>query len=212
MKYNEIFSVIKNLQFDVKESICIDDNNVELFIIRPSEVSSNLRNEYTKEKNFQIWLSYNDVRKFRPNHLRILIDLNLRARLRPDLTKKLLLAFDSIFYREDPNEAINSLENEKFEYMLNSLKIIANLSQLFLVEQEYNYQESKFDPKTLFYQGWVREFIHNSKEIDNLCMSVARFQPPKAQYTDRENKKNLRKYQPDLKPLWYLENENLRIL
>lgn len=45
-----------------------------------------------------------------------------------------------------------------------------------------------FEPPTLFYQGWIREFIASSKEIDNLCMSVCRPRPPSAQYTSRENK------------------------
>ena len=83
--------------------------------------------------------------------------------------------------------------------------IIANLAQLFIIEQEFNYErESNFEPKTLFFQGWIREFIDSPKEIDNMCMSVCSGQPPKAQYTDKENKKNKR-YEEKRTSLWYLE-------
>ncbi|MDI6895992.1 hypothetical protein [Methanocella conradii] len=164
-----------------------------------------LKNDYDLTRNFQIWLSHN-YRNFKPNHLRVLIDLNLRVRARPDLKNKLLLAFDNIFYGNDPIEEIKALESEHFPYYLNSIKIIASLSQLFLIEQELNYtQNSNYDPKSLFYQGWVRQFIDNPKEIDNMCMSVARYQPPRSQYTDKENKKS-RKYQVNLKSLWYIES------
>lgn len=114
------------------------------------------------------------------------------------------MAFDNIFYGNDPFEEIKSIETEHFPYYLNSIKTIACLSQLFLVEQEFNYiRDSNYVPKNLFYQGWVRQFIDNPKEIDNMCMSVARGQPPKAQYTDEENKKH-KKYRSELNPLWYL--------
>ena len=81
-------------------------------------------------------------------------DLNLRIRSRPDLKKDLLLIFDNIFYGHDPDEEIRKVGKEKFEHFLNSLKIIANLAQLSIIEQDYCfYKPSKFDPKTLFQQG-----------------------------------------------------------
>src|SRR3989344_2734308 len=73
--------------------------------------------------------------------------------------------------------------------------------QIWLKEGERN-----FEPKTLFFQGWIREFIDSPKEIDNLCMSVCNGQPPKVQYTDKENKKN-KKYDENHKSLWYFNQE-----
>ena len=132
-----------------------------------------------------------------------MIDLNLRARSRPDLKDKMLTAFDNIFYGSDPNEAIKFLEEEKFGHFLNTLSIIANLAQLFIAEQEFNYERvSKFEPKTLFFHGWIREFIDSPKEIDNMCMSVCKGREPKVQYTHKENKKH-KKYDEKYKPLWY---------
>lgn len=200
MFYNDMFEIVKSLEFD-KEIEIIRDNDQVLSIFRPSILSNRFKN-YDRNKNFQIYLSEKEKR-FRPNHLRIMIDLNLRARSRPDLKKELFYIFDNIYYGKDPNEEIKGLENEEFEHYLNSLKIIGNLAQLFLIEQDYCYnKESKFDPPTLFFQGWIREFIDCEKEIDNLCMSVCKFRPPSVKYTYKENMKH-KGYDSNFKNLWY---------
>ncbi|HUW24367.1 MAG TPA: hypothetical protein VMW04_01935 [Patescibacteria group bacterium] len=203
MKYDELIEIVKTLPFDEEKTI-IEESGTRLFIFRPSQLSKRFES-YDRSKNFQIWLTEGE-RKFRPNHLRVMIDLNLRARSRPDLKKDLFLIFDNIFYGDDPNEEIKRITNEKFEHFLNPLKIIANLSQLFIAEQNYSYAgESKFDPPTLFYQGWVRQAIDNVKEIDNICMSIANRQPPTAKYVSIENKKNS-KFREGLGALWYLDD------
>lgn len=203
MKYKELFEVVKNLEFDKEKTLCVK-NGIELFIYRPSKLSKRFKN-YDLKKNFQIWLRKGE-REFRPNHLRILIDLNLRIRARRDLKKILLIIFDNIFYGKDPDEEIKKVEKEKFKHYLNSLRIIANLTQLFIIEQEYcYYKESKFDPPSLFLQGWIREFIDSPKEIDNMCMSVVKGNPPNSYYINKENKKG-KGYQSNLEPLWYLKD------
>ncbi|MFA5240231.1 MAG: hypothetical protein WC476_11085 [Phycisphaerae bacterium] len=200
-----MLDVVKKLAFDNKHTV-YKEGNTEVQIFRPSVLSKRFKT-YDVKKNFQIWLKEGE-REFRPNHLRVMIDLNLRIRSRKDLKKKLLAAFDNIFYGKDPLKELKDLKEERFEHYLNSLAIIGVLSQLFIIEQEYCYHRvSNFDPPTLFYQGWVREFIDNPKEIDNLCMSVCSGQPPLAKYVALENKKN-RNFRKDLESLWYLqENE-----
>jgi hypothetical protein len=221
MKKEEMFKIIRDLEFD-KKRVVFKKDNTEIFVFRPSKLSERFK-DYDVKKNFQIWLKEGE-REFRPNHLRVMIDLNLRVRSRPDLKRKLLLAFDNIFYGKDPEEELEEIEKEEFRHLqnkfsekelkllykegignsLNSLIIIGVLAQLFIIEQEYGYhKESKFDPPTLFFQGWIREFIDNPKEIDNLCMSVCNGQPALAKYAKFENKKD-KKYVKDLKPLWYL--------
>lgn len=196
--------------FEIVKSLCFDKHNytskvgdTAISIFRPSTLSSRFKT-YDVNKNFQIFL-HEGARSFRPNHLRVMIDLNLRVRCRPDLKKNLLYAIDQVFYGDDPDKYSKVLRNEKFEHFLNDIGIILNLSQLFLIEQNYGYhRESKYDPPTLFYQGWVREFIDSPKEIDNLCMSVCKPQPPSAKYTSKENKKSP-KYVPNMSGLWYVE-------
>ncbi|MBU4451641.1 MAG: hypothetical protein KJ851_02485, partial [Nanoarchaeota archaeon] len=79
MKYNELLGIIEDLRFDTKKTICIDEEGTEVYVIRPSELPKNLKNKYDIKKNFQIWLK-EGTREFRPNHLRVFIDLNLRVR------------------------------------------------------------------------------------------------------------------------------------
>lgn len=204
-----MFKIVKELPFDKLETL-YTEGNLSVQILRPSKLPPRFK-DYDLKKNFQIWLredQKNDkFRAFRPNHLRVLIDLNLRVRSRPDLKKALLTAFDNIFYGMDPKEAIKPLKNERFDHFLNLIEVTGNLSQLFLIEQEYCYhKESNFDPLTLFYQGWVREFIDSPKEIDNMCMSVSNRQPPWVKYTYKEDK-NHKKYEKNRQSLWYLEND-----
>ncbi|MEM3364000.1 MAG: hypothetical protein QXS93_00635 [Candidatus Micrarchaeia archaeon] len=203
MDKKTVFEIVKKLQFDTKK-IIYKKGNTSVYIIRPSKLSKRF-NEYDVHKNFQIFLRIGE-REFRPNHLRVMIDLNLRIRSRPELKKKLLLAFDNIFYGADPEKELKALSRQKFEHFLNDLIVIGTLAQLFVIEQEYCYhRKSNFDPPTLFFQGWVREFLDNPKEIDNLCMSVCKGLPPLQKYVSRENKKS-KNYSKKLKPLWYLKS------
>lgn len=181
--------------------------DLEIQIFRPSKLSSRFK-DYDSKKNFQIWLKEGN-REFRPDHMRVLIDLNLRIRSKQEYKSKLLLAFDNILYGKDPEKELEELEKVEFDHFLNKITIIGILAQLLLIEQEYGYhKESKFDPPTLFFQGWIREFIDSPKEIDNMCMSVASGQPPKAKYVKLENKKD-GEYNPNLKSLWCMkENYN----
>lgn len=202
MNKQVVTNIIKTLPFDTEFHI-FEQDEVMIYVRRPSELSKRFKS-YDVKKNFQIWLKEAD-REFKPNHLRVLIDLFLRSRSCPNMKKKILLAFDKIFYGEDPEIALKELTSKKFEHYLTPLLITGYLFQLFIIEQEYNYQkESKFDPPTLFLHGWVRQFIDANKEVDNLCMSVCNGQPPAAKYVKFENKKD-KKYNPNLKQLWYLD-------
>lgn len=199
MDYLESYNKIVNLPIGHTLSL-LNENGIEIYVIRPDKIFKT----YDINKNFQIFIKEGG-REFRPNHLRVMIDLHLRVISRPDLKDKLLLAFDRIYNKENLSKAIEDIQKEKFAHSLNSLRTIAVLHQLFLIEQELNYNKpSNYDPVTLFYQGWVRQSIDGSREIDNLVMSICRFQPPAARYTSKENKKNT-KFVTNLKPLWYLE-------
>jgi len=203
MEKAEMFKIVKDLPFDTDKTV-FSYGDTKVYLHRPSKLSARFK-DYDLKKNFQIWLKEGD-RCFRPNHLRVFIDLNLRIRSRPKLKRELLIAFDNIFYGKNPEKELKQLEKEKFEHFLNPIMIIGVLTQLFIIEQEYGYQrESMFDPPTLFFQGWIRESIVAPKEIDNLCMSVANGQPPKASFVNSENKKGKR-WSGQPKPLWYLSD------
>lgn len=202
MNYAASLQLIKDLSFDEEKPV-YNDGRLELYLLRPSILSERFK-DYDVAKNFQIWLKDGD-RKFKPNHLRVMIDLDLRVRSRPDLREKLAKAFDDIFYGTDPDDAIAGLKDEKFEHFLNSLEITAHLSQLFLLEQAYGYKKDSkyYDPKTLFYQGWVRQVLMSGNEIDNLMMSIASGNTPRVGYTYGDNKKH-KKHLDHPESLWWL--------
>lgn len=216
MNYKELYQKVIDLPIGEKETI-LELNGVEIYISRPDKISDKFKEKgYTIEKNFQIFLK--EERPFKPNHLRVLIDLNLRTRFRPDLKEKILNLFDNIFYNKQYKELFKELKKEKFEHYLNKdLEITVCLYMLFLIEQNYNYpKESKYDPKTLFFHGWVRQIICDDIELDNSIVSAARGQPPKVGYTEQDSKikevtkqkKKMKvdneKYNSNPKKFWYL--------
>lgn len=172
--------------------------------MRPQKIFKN----YDPKKNFQIFLKLSNGREFRPNHLIVMIDLNLRVRDNSSAKEKLLTLFDNIFYKKNYINELKELQKIPFIHFLYSLEIITTLYILLLIEQDYNYPDtSKYNPKTLFLHGWVRQFLCNGKEIDNMVMSLCKGQPPQPQYT-REDDMNHKKYNPNREPCWYTTNVN----
>ena len=118
MKYDELLEIVKKLPFDSPKTIYQNDDN-ELFILRPSKVSNNFKH-YDINKNFQIFLKESGSSAFRPNHLRILISLNLWKRNNPEIIQDLLLAFDKKGYVEDQTEKVFKFD-PKFNFVKLSL-------------------------------------------------------------------------------------------
>lgn len=180
-------------------------NNGEqaILIYRPSTLSVRFKN-YDVNTNFQIFLRIGNDRPFRPNHLRLLIDLKLRARELPQAREELLIAFDKIFYGEEPLDAIKPLTHIRFTQYINPIDITAMLAQLFIIEQDIGYgNKSTFDPPSLYIHGWIRTFIESEQEIDQVVYRICRNTPPAVKYTCQDNK-NHPKYNPDAPLLWYV--------
>ncbi|MFT4309044.1 MAG: hypothetical protein ACMXYL_00995 [Candidatus Woesearchaeota archaeon] len=205
MLKSDMLKIVKELQFD-KPVVVYKNEVTEIILLRPSILSNRFK-YYDKNKNFQVWIKQGG-KKFRPNHLRLLIDLNLRARCREDLIIELLSAFDNIFYGKDPEIELQRLSEQKFEHYLNDIITIGVLSQTLILEQEYGYhKESKYNPPSLYLQGWIRAFICNIKEIDILLARICGNNPPEVRFTCQDDK-NHKKYSKENKPIWYLEDNS----
>ena len=134
----------------------------------------------------------------------MLIDLKLHSRELPQYKEKLLVAFDKIFYGDEPLDAIQSFNNIHFTQYINPIDITAVLAQLFIIEQNIGYgNKSTFNPPALYIQGWIRTFIASDQEIDQIVYRICRNTPPAVKYTCQDNK-NHSKYTSDAKLLWYL--------
>ena len=196
-----MLKIIEDLPFDQMTKV-YSNGNENILVYRPSTLSERFK-YYNVKTNFQIFLQIGDDKPFRPNHLRLLIDLKLRSREYPEYNNKLLLAFDKIFYGEDPINCISSLKKLPYIQHINPLDITAVLAQLFIIEQDIGYGlRSTFAPPSLYIQGWIRTFIDANQEIDQIVYRISRNTPPAVKYTCQDNK-NHKYYNPCAEPLWY---------
>lgn len=202
MTYNEMKNIVINLTFDTMTEV-YNNGEQAILIYRPSTLSERFKN-YDVNTNFQIFLRIGDEKPFRPNHLRLLIDLKLRVRELPQAKEALLTAFDKIFYKEDPLYAIESLKHIRFTQYINPIDITAMLAQLFIIEQDIGYGgKSTFNPPSLYIHGWIRTFIEADQEIDQIVYRICRNTPPAVKYTCQDNK-NHPKYNSNATLLWYI--------
>ena len=203
MTYDEMREIVLDLPFDTMTEV-YNNGEQAILIYRPSTLSERFKN-YDVNTNFQVFLRIGDDKPFRPNHLRLLIDLKLRARELPQAREDLLVAFDKIFYGEEPLDAIKPLTHIRFTQYINPIDITAILAQLFIIEQDIGYGgKSTFDPPSLYIHGWIRTFIEADQEIDQVVYRICRNTPPAVKYTCQDNK-NHPKYNPDAPLLWYVD-------
>ncbi|MBQ9119189.1 MAG: hypothetical protein IJY09_03910 [Lachnospiraceae bacterium] len=202
MTYDEMRKIVLDLPFDTMTEV-YNNGEQAILIYRPSTLSERFKN-YDVKTNFQIFLKIGSDRPFRPNHLRLLIDLKLRTRELPQAKEELLIAFDKIFYGENPLDAIKPLTHIRFTQYINPLDITAILAQLFIIEQNIGYgSRSTFDPPSLYIHGWIRTFIESEQEIDQIVYRICRNTPPAVKYTCKDNKIHP-KYNPNAPLLWYI--------
>lgn len=202
MTYNDMLNLVLALPFDTMKEV-YSNGKQSLLIYRPSTLSKRFKN-YDINTNFQIFLKIGDDKPCKPNHLRLLIDLKLRAREIPQSRIELLTAFDKIFYGAEPLKAISPLTHINFTQYINPIDITAVLAQLFIIEQNIGYgNKSTFNPPSLYIHGWIRTFIASDQEIDQIVYRICRNTPPTVKYTCQDNK-NHPEYNPNAKLLWYI--------
>ena len=76
MNYNDTFKIVQDLEVGEEITFFEENKTAIKFLLRPTKVYKN----YDIKKNIQIFLK-EENRVFRPNHLRIIIDLHLRVRV-----------------------------------------------------------------------------------------------------------------------------------
>lgn len=164
MKYSDLEKIIIDLPYDEEKEI-YSNNGQTLYVIRPKKLSERFK-EYDSSKNIQIWLRIDGKKPFKPNHFRLLIDLYTRVRECPETKQTLLEVFDRIFYGEDPLDVMHLLDDYKFSQAINPIDIAVVLAQLFIAEQNVGFgKKSKYNPRSLYIQGWIRTFINADYEI-----------------------------------------------
>lgn len=202
MRLEELIDIAEKMQ--IGEEKCIYKlGGIEFILKRPKQAGRNLKRKYQPETNLQIWIKEGNE-EFMPNHLRVLLDLEFKMLFRPQYREDLLTIFDRLFYGEDPDVLYEQVKNLEYPKELRDLKYDLYLTQLFFVEQAVSYSfRSNFDPKYLYLQGWIRCLLMREMEIDKLLWAATR-NPPPVKFTKKDNRRH-REYDPDAKPLWYME-------
>lgn len=201
MNYTELERIIIDLPFDEEKEI-YSNKDQTLYVVRPRELSERFK-EYDASKNIQIWLKIDGKKPFKPNHFRLLIDLYTRVRECPESKDILLEVFDRIFYGEDPLKLMHLLDPYTYTQAINPIDIEVVLAQLFIAEQNIGFgKKSKYNPRSLYIQGWIRTFINADYEIDQVISGISYNRPPLVGYTKQDDQ-NHKEYNPNAKPLWY---------
>lgn len=201
MNYTELERIIIDLPFDEEKEI-YSNKDQTLYVVRPRELSERFK-EYDASKNIQIWLKIDGKKPFKPNHFRLLIDLYTRVRECPESKDILLEVFDRIFYGEDPLKLMHLLAPYTYTQAINPIDIEVVLAQLFIAEQNIGFgKKSKYNPRSLYIQGWIRTFINADYEIDQVISGISYNRPPLVGYTKQDDQ-NHKEYNPNAKPLWY---------
>jgi hypothetical protein len=182
MRMEKLKDVVYKLDLEERKTIYSMKDGTEIFVYRPKKPSSTLKHsDYEPSKNFQIFLHFPDKKEFRPNHLRLLLDLYLKRE--SDKTKSNIHfnSLEDIYLGEDPLSFKDEIENLEFRMQLDNAMLNLCYGQLFMVEQDINWAERKTEckPPRSYLMGYIRMIHSGGKEIDRLLWSATRNPPPK---------------------------------
>ncbi|MBI2663657.1 hypothetical protein HYX15_03970 [Candidatus Woesearchaeota archaeon] len=180
MDYKELLKIIIDLKIGENKNIYRIDNT-DLWIHRPEKLGRSLKSKekYEIKTNFQIFMRGQNGKAFKPNHLRILIDLHLKLISNPNSAKKLFDILEDIYNGKDPLEFKNDLSKMNFKMQLDSALINVCCAQLFMAEQDINYTKGKIQPPRSFLMGYIRFIKAGQENIDKILWSSIRHPPRK---------------------------------
>lgn len=184
MNYKELLETINKLDVGNSKNIYRVDNT-DIWIHRPEKLGRSLKSKekYDIKTNFQIFMRGGDGRAFRPNHLRILIDLHLKLISNSKEAERLFSILEEIYRGKDPLEFKDELSKIKFKMQLDTALVNICCSQLFMAEQDINYTKGKIKPPRSYLMGYIR-FVKSEKEnIDKLLWNSIRH-PPKKEFRE----------------------------
>lgn len=182
MKMDELKELIINLELTEKETIYTTPDGIEVFVYKPLKPSATLKHtDYNPQKNFQIYLKFPEKKEFRPNHLRLLLDLHLKRLSDENKSNIIFSSLEKIYEGEDPEKFADKLKELNFRMQLDSSLLNVYYGQLFMIEQDINWSERKTQcqPPRSYLMGYIRMVHSGEKEIDRLLWSATRNPPSK---------------------------------
>lgn len=186
MNFESLKKQILNMKLGERETVYKIDENTEIFVNKPLKVPTKLKQskKYDPKKNFQIGLKKSGKKEFLPNHLRIMIDLQLKTEDNAEKAEILFNAIEDIYRGGDPTKYKEELSRLEFNGEIENSFTDLCLAQLFMLEQDINYGFGKVQPPRSYLMGYIRIIRTGVEEIDKLLWSSTRH-PPKKEF--REN-------------------------
>lgn len=177
MNFKTAKEKIEKLEIGKSESMYKFNGGVELYVHRPVKLGKSLKREYALHKNFQIFMKKPNEKEFKPNHLRILINLHLKNISDPEKAKIIFDILEKVYHGEDPLLYQKELELLNFKMSLDSALVDVCLAQLFMCEQEICYTDGKVKPPRAYLMGYIRLVHSGEAEIDKLLWNSVRHPP-----------------------------------
>lgn len=169
---------IEKLGMGKSETMYKFDNGVELYVHRPEKLGRSLKREYAIHKNFQIFMKKPGEEDFKPNHLRILINLHLKKISDSEKAELIFDILEKVYNGEDPLLYKDKLTSLNFKMSLDPTLVDVCLAQLFMCEQEICYTDGKVKPPRAYLMGYIRLVRSGKVEIDKLLWNSIRHPPP----------------------------------
>ena len=182
MKMKDLKDLILNLEITERKTIYTTSKGEEIFVYKPSKPSATLKHaDYDPRRNFQIFLKFPNKREFRPNHLRLLLDLHLKRLSDKIKSNYIFSVLEKIYEGDDPVDFADKLKDLDFRMQIDSSVLNIYYGQLFMIEQDINwsYRKTQCDPPRSYLMGYIRMVHSGEKEIDRLLWSATRNPPPK---------------------------------
>lgn len=179
MDFNLLKARIINLELGKREDIYFPAKDVVVFVNKPLKVPTQLKNSkrYDPQQNFQIGIAKAGYNEFLPNHLRILMDLNLKNQEDSKKAEILFDAIQAVYDGEDPQKFEKQLKSLHFDRQIEASYTDLCLTQLFMLEQDVNYTFGKIQPPRSYLMGYIRMVQLKAEEIDKLLWSSTRHPP-----------------------------------
>ncbi len=193
MNYESLKKLILDMKLGERRTIYKIDEDTEIFTNKPVKVPTTLKRskKYDPKKNFQIGLKKAGQNEFLPNHLRIMIDLHFKKDDDPEKAEALFNAIEDIYKGEDPAKYRAELSILKFSKEIENSFTDLCLAQLFMLEQDINYDFGKIQPPASYLMGYIRMIRSGVGEIDKLLWSSTRH-PPKKEFRENTRLKSAR--------------------
>ncbi|MEW6592921.1 MAG: hypothetical protein AB1305_04510 [Candidatus Hadarchaeota archaeon] len=181
MNFESLKKQVVKVKLGERKTIYKIDENTEIFVNKPLKVPAKLKQSqrYDPKNNFQIGLKKSGKKEFLPNHLRILIDLQLKKEDNPKKAEILFDAIENIYNGADTTKYKANLYKLKFNREIENSFTDLCLAQLFMLEQDINYGFGKVQPPRAYLMGYIRMIRLGVEEIDKLLWSSTRHPPRK---------------------------------